>query len=358
MNAARSVIELRDVRKSFGSIPAVDGVCLEVRENEFLALLGTSGCGKTTLLRIIAGLEKADRGEVLIAGEDMTDQPPYRRPVNLMFQSYALFPHMSVADNVAFGLKQDGLAGAELRARVIEALSVVEMTDAAARKPEQLSGGQKQRVALARCIAKRPRVLLLDEPLAALDRSLRERTRLELMNLRHRLGIAFVVVTHDQDDAMTMADRVAVMAAGRVIQTAAPRALYERPATVGIAGFFGESNLWHGVVSTCGRRVTCPELGLDVLTSDSLPPPGTGVAVMVRPERVSIDPTPLPDDNALADGIVEHVVYLGTVSTFLVRVPHGGLVRVTRQNSSASVLGQGARVSVTWPKTAVVALPS
>ncbi|MDX2141851.1 MAG: ABC transporter ATP-binding protein [Rhodospirillaceae bacterium] len=358
MSEPQGVVELRDIRKRFGDVAAVNGVSLTIRENEFLALLGASGCGKTTLLRIIAGLESADAGQVLIGGEDVTATPAFRRPVNLMFQSYALFPHMTVADNVAFGLKQDGLKGGELRGRVAEALETVELAGLAGRMPDQLSGGQKQRAALARCIAKRPRVLLLDEPLAALDRSLRERTRLELMNLHQRLGIAFVVVTHDQEDAMTMADRVAVMDAGRIVQAAAPRDLYERPATKLVATFFGESNVWAGTVSVCGRRVQCPELGMDVAVADRLPAPGLSVSVSVRPERIGIDAVPLPDDNALADGIVEHVVYLGTQSTYFVRVPHGALIRVVRPNAGGVSFARGARVSVTWPKTAVVVLTS
>jgi len=222
MDHPAAVLEVIAARKSFGDVAAVDGVSLAVRPNEFLALLGASGCGKTTLLRLIAGLEAFDAGRLLIAGTDMTATPPHRRPVNLMFQSYALFPHMSVVDNVAFGLKQDGLAGEELKARVAEALALVDMADLGARRPDQLSGGQQQRAALARCIAKRPKVLLLDEPLAALDRTLREHTRLELMGLRRRLGISFIVVTHDQDDAMTMADRVAVMDRGRIVRLAPP----------------------------------------------------------------------------------------------------------------------------------------
>jgi len=347
-----TAIEIVEVRKSFGGVVAVDGVSLAVRNNEFLALLGASGCGKTTLLRLMAGLEAVDAGRIIIAGADMTATPPFLRPVNLMFQSYALFPHMSVAENVAFGLKQDGMAGAELAARVTDALELVEMASLAKRRPDQLSGGQKQRVALARCIAKRPKVLLLDEPMAALDRALRERTRLELRNLRERLGIAFVVVTHDQEDAMTMADRVAVMDKGRVVQVAPPRELYDAPCSKLVASFFGESNVWEACVGTEGQRVDCAALGLSVAVAASLPAAGSSVAISVRPERIEFSNV---GDNAAA-GVVEDVVYLGTVSTYLVRAAHGALIRITRQNGTHPSSVRGDRVHLSWPASAVVVL--
>jgi putrescine transport system ATP-binding protein len=351
-----SVISVENVSKAFGAATAVDRVSLAVAANEFVALLGASGCGKTTLLRIIAGLESADAGRVLIGGADMTAAPAHRRPVNLMFQSYALFPHLSVRGNVAFGLRQDGLRGAELDARIAEALAMVELAPLADRRPHQLSGGQQQRVALARCIAKRPLALLLDEPLAALDRALREKTRLELINLRRRLGIAFVVVTHDQEDAMTMADRVVVMNRGRIVEAGSPRQLYDAPRTRLVARFFGESNLWDGRVAADGRRIACPDLGLDLKAAPPVPPPGTAVAVAVRPERIGLDPVPRPDDNAISDAVIEDVVFLGTMTTYLVRAPHGGLVRVTRQNDMSARLDRGARVSLTWPAAAVLVL--
>ena len=351
------VVAIQHVTKSFGAVCAVDDVSLDIASNEFLALLGASGRGKTTLLRLIAGLERCDQGKILIDGADMTAVEPFRRPVNLMFQSYALFPHMTVTGNVAFGLQQEGMKGAALDGRVKEALTLLEMSAYADRRPDQLSGGQRQRVALARCIAKRPKVLLLDEPMAALDRALRERTRLELMNLRKRLGISFVVVTHDQEDAMTMADRVAIMDHGRIVQIGSPRALYETPTTRMVAAFFGEANIWDGAVAVDGARISVPVLGLDVMTASSLPRPGSAIAIAVRPERIALDPVPRPDDNALADGIVEDVVYLGTTSTYLVRVSPGGLIRVTRQNTDTS-FSRGQRVSVTWPRSAVVVLAS
>src|SRR3989440_11492992 len=235
-----ALVSFDQVTKRFGDFPAVDGLSLDIHEREFFALLGPSGCGKTTLLRMLAGFETPDTGRVTLGGEDLAGIPPYRRPVNMMFQSYALFPHLTVAGNVAFGLKQDGLPKDEIAARVEEMLALVQLTGFAARKPDQLSGGQRQRVALARSLAKRPKVLLLDEPLAALDRKLREETRFELKELQHRLETAFVIVTHDQDEAMTVADRIGVMNRGKLVQVGVPAEIYERPNSRWIAGFVGD----------------------------------------------------------------------------------------------------------------------
>src|SRR4051812_20063928 len=237
-----ALVSFEHVSKRFGDFTALDGVTLDIFPQEFFALLGPSGCGKTTLLRLLAGFEKPDAGRVVLDGEDLAGVPPYRRPVNMMFQSYALFPHMTVAANVAFGLKQDGLPKDEVAARVEDMLALVQMTTFAGRKPDQLSGGQRQRVALARSLAKRPKVLLLDEPLAALDRKLREETRFELKALQKKLGTTFVIVTHDQDEAMTVADRIAVMDRGRLVQVGAPAEVYQRPATRWVAGFVGDVN--------------------------------------------------------------------------------------------------------------------
>ncbi len=322
-----TVLRIAGVTKRFGAAAAVDGVTLDVRENEFLALLGASGCGKTTLLRIMAGLEQPDAGQVFIDGKDVTATPPYARPVNMMFQSYALFPHMTVAANIAFGLKQDGLQGDALAARVKEALGAVELDGLGERKPHQLSGGQRQRVALARCIAKRPRVLLLDEPMAALDKHLRERTQMELKALRARLGITFIVVTHDQDEAMAMADRVAVMEAGRVLQIDTPLALYERPANARVARFFGNINLW---------------------TSSSK-------TMALRPERIRISHAPLTDG---VSGTIENVVYLGTATTCFVKTAAGQTLRVSVPHAEgAQAFNQGDAVHLSWPASAVMELP-
>src|SRR3954464_852836 len=241
-----ALLEIISASKSFGAAAAVDNVSLAVESGEFFALLGPSGCGKTTLLRMIAGFEAPDSGRIVIDGTDMTAVPPYRRPVNMMFQSYALFPHLDVARNVAFGLKQEGMERRRREARVAEMLALVQMSDYARRRPHELSGGQKQRVALARALAKMPKLLLLDEPLAALDRKLREETRFELKGIQQRVDTTFLVVTHDQEEALGMASRVAVMNRGRLVQIGTPSAIYQRPGSRFVAGFVGAVNLFEG----------------------------------------------------------------------------------------------------------------
>ncbi|MFZ5782458.1 MAG: ABC transporter ATP-binding protein [Pseudomonadota bacterium] len=244
--SADAIVSISGVTRRFGPVTAVDRVDLEIRRGELFALLGGSGCGKTTLLRMLAGFETPDEGRILIDGQDMAGVPPYRRPVNMMFQSYALFPHMDVAANVGYGLRRDGLPKAEIARRVAEALEQVRMSDYAARRPPQLSGGQRQRVALARALVKRPKLLLLDEPLAALDRKLREGTRFELVRLQEELGVTFVMVTHDQEEAMSMASRLAVMNRGRIEQVGTPHEVYERPVSRFVAGFIGDANILPG----------------------------------------------------------------------------------------------------------------
>src|SRR5476649_1944892 len=240
---AKPIVQIERATKRFGEIMAVDGVDLEIVRGELFALLGGSGCGKTTLLRLLAGFEAPDAGRILIDGQDMTGVPPHRRPVNMMFQSYALFPHMSVSANIAYGLRREGVRRNEIRKRVGEMLALLKLGGLGDRKPAQLSGGQRQRVALARAIVKQPKLLLLDEPLAALDRKLREGTRFELMRLQEELGLTFVVVTHDQEEAMSMATRIAVMNAGRIVQTGTPHELYEQPASRFVADFIGIANI-------------------------------------------------------------------------------------------------------------------
>jgi putrescine transport system ATP-binding protein len=351
------VIVIESVSKSFGAVTAVDGVTLDVHPNECLALLGPSGCGKTTLLRLIAGLEAADQGRILIDGVDMTNTAPYARPVNMMFQSYALFPHMSVADNVAFGLKQEGVKGDVLKARVQEALAAVEMETLGQRMPAQLSGGQKQRVALARCLAKRPRVLLLDEPMAALDKHLRERTQLELMALRARLGIAFVVVTHDQSEAMAMADRVAVMEAGRVLQVAAPRDMYERPANRRVAEFFGHINVWSAMVGITPGTVDIPDLRLAVQVPAPLPATGSPLSVALRPERIAITRDAVSIGDCSVTGTIQETVYLGMMCMYFVKLSSGAVMRVTVQNGEgAQSFSRGDAVHLSWQPAALTVL--
>src|SRR6266567_8627737 len=249
---ARALVRFDGVRKQFSVVAAVERVSLDIFAGEFFALLGPSGCGKTTLLRLLAGLDTPDEGRILLDGEDIAPIPPYRRPINMMFQSYALFPHLTVEGNVAFGLKQEGLPKTEITARVEEMLALVRLEGLAKRKPHQLSGGQRQRVALARSLVKRPRVLLLDEPLAALDKKLRSETQFELMQLKERLGLTFLIVTHDQEEAMTVADRIAVMDAGRLIQVATPPEIYEQPNSRWVADFIGDVNLIEGRVRAVG----------------------------------------------------------------------------------------------------------
>ena len=352
------MIRIEGLTKSFGHDRAVDAVDLSIAAGEFFALLGGSGSGKTTLLRMIAGFERPDGGRILIDGEDMAQAPPHRRPVNMMFQSYALFPHMSVAKNVEFGLRQEGLRGDELRRRTDEALDLAAMREFAARKPHQLSGGQKQRVALARAIVKRPKVLLLDEPLSALDRKLREATQIHLLDVQKRTGVTFVVVTHDQDEAMAMASRVAVMNAGRVEQVDTPRALYAHPANRFVAGFIGATNLLQaraggqGLLAEGVRTLLRPSASID-----SAEP----CWVSIRPENVAIAAPALASADANAEhGVVEAMSYYGDHTVYYVRAEGGAMLRAARFNAAEAgpVFKVDAPVTLSWPATAITVLRS
>src|SRR5215510_9266420 len=293
--AARPLVRFETVSKRFGGVTAVDQLSLQIYPGEFFALLGPSGCGKSTLLRLLAGFETPEEGRVLLDGVDLTSVPPHRRPVNMMFQSYALFPHLTVEGNVAFGLKQDGLPKAEIASRVTDMLALVKLEGFGARKPHQLSGGQRQRVALARALAKRPRVLLLDEPLAALDKKLRGETQFELMHLKQELGLTFVIVTHDQEEAMTVADRIGVMNHGRVMQVATPPELYEQPNSRWVADFVGDVNLFEGCVMEVGESGIVIESAAvgrvrAGAAKDAKPgaKPGDTVWVALRPEKMRV----------------------------------------------------------------------
>ncbi|HXS27549.1 MAG TPA: ABC transporter ATP-binding protein [Steroidobacteraceae bacterium] len=368
------------VTKRFGEFVAVDEVTLEIERGEIFCLLGGSGSGKTTLLRMLAGFERPTSGAVYIDGQDMSSVPPYARPVNMMFQSYALFPHMSVERNVAFGLEQERLARAEIRDRVAEMLELVKMTPYAARKPHQLSGGQRQRVALARALVKRPKLLLLDEPLAALDRKLREYTQFELLAIQERLGITFVVVTHDQQEAMTISSRMGVMSQGKIVQIGTPAEIYERPATRLVADFIGNVNLFEGrVVESVARgniRIACQEIGeIEVSSREEGPEqasralplevrPGATVWVAIRPEKIELSPAreapggATPATNCVP-GRVREVGYRGEVSVLLVQIPSGRLVRVTCPNVGGGVgprVARDAAVSLLWHPTSPVVL--
>jgi len=322
-------IRVENAVKSFGALKAVDEVSFDVGAGEFLALLGPSGCGKTTLLRSIAGLETLDRGRIAIEGRDVTGEPAYRRPVNMMFQSYALFPHLTVAGNIAFGLKQEGLPRDEIEKRVGEALALVRLADFADRRPERLSGGQQQRVALARALVKRPRALLLDEPLAALDRQLRAATRSELVGIQRRLGIAFVMVTHDQEEALSTASRIAVMERGRIAQIGTAADIYERPRNRWIATFIGEANIIETRRTPEGRW-RAETLGTDLVLAPE-PVGRDSVTLALRPERVRIGAHGLPNS---VDAIVVETVYLGDRLVVKARLASGSIL-------SASVAGAG-----------------
>jgi len=331
---AEPIVRIEHVTKRFGDYPAVEDVSLEIARNELFALLGPSGCGKTTLLRMLAGFEPPSEGRILIDGEDMTAVPPNRRPVNMVFQSYAVFPHMSVAENVAYGLRADGTPAAEIRPRVAAALEMVRLAGYAERMPDQLSGGQRQRVALARALVKRPKVLLLDEPLSALDRKLREDMQLELVRLQHEVGITFVMVTHDQEEALSMANRVAVMDAGRVLQVADPRTLYENPTHRFVADFIGTMNSFAVEVEAIEgelARVRHPLLGeLEVARAA---PHVTSGLLIIRPEKLRLDlATPPVDGERMLDAVIEQVAYYGDLSFVFVRLEDGTRVQVSRYN--------------------------
>ena len=363
--AAQPFLRIEGITKTFGKLYACDDISLDVYRGEFFALLGGSGSGKSTLLRILAGLETPDRGRVLIDGVDVTHLPPYQRPVNMMFQSYALFPHMSVAQNIAFGLKQDGMPAGELRDRVQQMLELVQMPSHGSRKPDQLSGGQRQRVALARALAKQPKLLLLDEPLGALDKRLRERTQFELVNIQERVGTTFVMVTHDQEEAMTMSSRIAVMDAGRIVQVSTPAALYEYPATRFVAEFIGGINLFEGRVlsfddATRTARIACDAVeGGALLAHHADPlPEGTAVSVAVRPEKIDVHESRPQADN-VAVGKVRDIAYLGDVSIYHVETATGAVIRVQEthvERSSEPHYDWGGTLWLSWPASGAVVL--
>jgi putrescine transport system ATP-binding protein len=331
------LVRFDGVTKRFEQVVAVDDVNLTVAEGECFALLGGSGCGKTTLLRLLAGFERPTSGRVFIGGVDMTDVPPHQRPVNMMFQSYALFPHMNVERNVGFGLRQEGLPKDAIRERVNAALELVELGNLGRRRPDQLSGGQRQRVALARALVKRPKVLLLDEPLAALDKRLREQTQFELMRIQDEVRVTFIVVTHDQEEAMSLAHRIGVMNAGRIVQTGTPREIYEAPANRFVADFIGSVNLFEGkVANQQNGTVTVDVDGVaDGIVAHHDAPLATGArcTVALRPEKIRLlNADPGPSQTNCLKGVIDEIAYLGASCIYRIRTDDGRMVQVTQPN--------------------------
>ena len=370
-NGAAPFLQIKRVVKQFDDVFAVDDVSLDVQQGEIFALLGSSGCGKSTLLRMLAGFEVPTSGQIMLAGGDIVGLAPYERPINMMFQSYALFPHLSVWDNIAFGLRRDGLSKPEIEERVGQMLELVQLKPYAKRKPHQLSGGQQQRVALARSLAKRPQLLLLDEPLGALDAKLRERTQLELVGIIEQVGVTCVMVTHDQEEAMTMATRIGVMSEGKILQIGRPSEIYETPNCRFVADFIGSVNLFKGSVDEDEPDhvvITSPECRHYVnhgITGTS----GMDVHVAVRPEKMAIQQAPPRDDEResleqvgfnIAQGVIKDLAYLGSLTTYHVQLDGGTtIVKVTHTNAArhdATQLTWGDRVYVWWCGSDVVVL--
>jgi len=362
---AEPYIKVERVTKRFGDFVAVNDVSVSVFRGELFSLLGGSGCGKTTLLRMLAGFEAPSSGKIFIDGTDMASIPPYERPVNMMFQSYALFPHMTVEQNVAFGLKQDRLPRAEIARRVVEILELVQMRPFARRKPHQLSGGQRQRVALARSLVKQPKLLLLDEPLGALDKKLREATQFELVNIQEQLGVTFIVVTHDQEEAMTLSSRIGVMNAGQIVQVGTPQEIYEFPGTRFIADFIGSVNMFEGQVIEDEPDYTLirsAEAGGNLYVSHGIScAPGALAAVAVRPEKIVASHEPPDTDYNSLSGTVQDIAYLGDLSIYRIRLDTGKIVKVTMPNQLRSAelrLSWEDRVYLSWHPTSGVVLMS
>ncbi|KIN65906.1 Putrescine ABC transporter, ATP-binding protein [Sulfitobacter noctilucae] len=343
----KPLIRFQNVTKRFGTFVAIDDLTLDIYEREFFALLGPSGCGKTTMMRMLAGFETISEGKIELAGQDIGHVPPNERAVNMMFQSYALFPHLSVWDNIAFGLKRDRKSKAEIDARVDEMLKLVRLEKFARRKPHQISGGQRQRVALARSLAKAPKLLLLDEPLGALDKKLRQDTQFELMDIQETTGTTFVIVTHDQEEAMTVASRVAVMDEGRIMQVATPAAIYEHPNSVYVADFIGDVNIISGQTNASGTdtyRLSWAEGQQPVTaTSDITFSEGQKAHLAIRPEKIRISTDQPVDADNKVQGKVLDIAYLGNLSTYHVELPGGQVIKAQTANTRRI-----ARRDITW----------
>jgi putrescine transport system ATP-binding protein len=360
----KNFIDIKGLSKHFGDFVAVDKVNLEIGKGELFSILGASGCGKSTLLRMLAGFEIPTSGTIEIDGTDITHMAPYDRPVNMMFQSYAIFPHMNVARNVGYGLRKDGVGKAEIEKRVDQILDLVQLSEYKTRKPDQLSGGQRQRVALARALIKRPKVLLLDEPLAALDKKLRERTQFELMNIQYELGITFIVVTHDQEEAMTLSTRIAVMDKGRFQQVGTPKEVYEFPTNRFVANFIGTINSFEGVVTLVDEeqiQAWCDEAG-ETLTAlgRQLVEVGQTIDIAVRPEKIFVSKErPDNQEDVCIQGVVDDLGYLGNRSLYRIKLASGRIVQVSSQNRRRSItrfLEWGDKVWISWTARSAVVL--
>jgi putrescine transport system ATP-binding protein len=347
---AKPLIEFQNVTKRFGDFTAIDDLTIGIYEREFFALLGPSGCGKTTLMRMLAGFETPTEGKIFLSGQDMAPVPPNKRAVNMMFQSYALFPHLSIWDNIAFGLKREGQSKAEIETRVSDMLRLTRLEKFARRKPHQISGGQRQRVALARSLAKAPKLLLLDEPLGALDKKLRQDTQFELMDIQEKTGTTFVIVTHDQEEAMTVASRVAVMDNGKIIQVATPADIYEAPNSTYVADFIGDVNLIEGTAKPIGEDTYALHWRegaepLTVKTANGFSD-GQTAHLAIRPEKVTISAErPEGADNTVQGKILD-IAYLGNISTYHVELPSGAVIKAQAANTRRI-----ARRSYTWEDT-------
>lgn len=363
---AKPYIRIENVTKRFGDFVAVNDVSINIYRGELFSLLGGSGCGKTTLLRMLAGFEQPTSGKIYIDDVDMANIPPYERPTNMMFQSYALFPHMTVEQNIAFGLKQDKTPDDQIKTRVGSILDMVQMRQFAHRKPHQLSGGQRQRVALARALVKEPKLLLLDEPLGALDKKLREATQFEIMNIQDRLGITFIVVTHDQEEAMTLSTRIGIMNSGQIVQVGTPKEIYEYPNTKFVADFIGSVNLFEGNIVEdepghvlIGSRDAGTDIYIDHGISSA---PGAKVWVAIRPEKMELSKI-RTDDNGRnsSPGVVKGIAYMGNLSVYLIKLDTGKEVKVTMSNqrrAAEHAIDWDDRVYVTWHANSPVALLS
>ena len=358
-------IRVRGISRHYGAVKAVDNVDLDIYKGELFCFLGGSGSGKTTLLRLLCGFENPTAASIEIDGQDMSQVPPYKRPVNIMFQSYALFPHMNVAKNIGYGLARDGMPKAQINSRVEELLTMVQMEGFGARRPNQLSGGQRQRVALARALAKKPKLLLLDEPLGALDKKLREETQFELMKLQEDLGVTFVVVTHDQEEAMTLASRIAVMADGKLAQVATPHDVYEYPNSRFVADFIGGVNLFEGSVSADEEdhmKLQSPEAGLEIHVGHGVScSPGQRMWYALRPEKIRIARDRPDQPYNVVEGMVEEVAYMGSLSVYRINLDSGKQIKVTQPNlerAQDNPIRWDQRVYVSWDSSAGVVLPS